>query len=161
MEQPVIMVIALLEQDNRVLLLKRMRPPYVGFLGLPGGPLTTYEHVGQAAVRQVRQQLNMQATFGKYLGTISSRIQEDGEPVEHYLLHVCQLRPASQDLTNSEEGVAGWYPLDKLGTIKEKVIPVDYAILQHMLQGINEGYYEAEVEREGISYSLRRFTARS
>ncbi|MGC9310495.1 MAG: NUDIX hydrolase [Candidatus Aenigmatarchaeota archaeon] len=55
-ERPLAVAIAALINENKILLIKRLKGDYAGFLGLPGGKVEKDEHVSEAAKREILEE---------------------------------------------------------------------------------------------------------
>ena len=154
---PLPIAIAALVKDGRILLIKRVRGDYIGLLGLPGGKIEKSEHVSQAAVREVFEESGIESKFKKHLGFVSEHIVENGNVIQHLMLHVCELEPQTDDIFKGSEGNVEWFPIDELAGMKERIIPSDFLIIENMVLGDKTGYFECVLEKQGENYILRRF----
>jgi len=64
---------------REILLTKRGIEPYLGYWDLPGGYLQNGEHPTNGAVREIREELNIEIQLGKLIGIYTDRYGEGGE----------------------------------------------------------------------------------
>lgn len=157
-ELPLAIVICALIQDNKILLIERIKGDYVGFLGLPGGKIEKDEHFFGAATREVLEESGIQSEFKEYLGLVSEHLKEEsGEISQHFLLHICRLAPKSIEIIIGREGKLDWYDLAEIGKIKNKVIPSDFIIIDKMVKNREKSYYDCVIRKSSGSYVLEKF----
>lgn len=156
-ELPVAVAIAALIKDNKILLQKRDRGDYIGFLGLPGGKIEKGEHPSEAAVREILEESGIESEFKNHLGFISEHLIEDGNVIQHFLLHVCELEPQNTVIKSNIEGVLEWFNLDNISEIREQIIPSDFLMIEKIILNREKGYYNCILEKSGDSYILRQF----
>ena len=148
-EFPLAVAISALIKDNKILLIKRIKGDYVGFLGLPGGKIEKNEHLSQAAVREIREESGIEADFKNHLGLVSEHLMEEGRVRQHFLLHICELTPRTVKITNDNEGRMDWFDLDDLHTMREKIIPSDFLMIEKIIRNKEKGYYDCVLEKSG------------
>lgn len=158
-ELPLSVVISALIKDGKILLIKRVKGDYVGFLGLPGGKVEKSEHLSDAAVREILEESGIKASFKSHLGFVSEHLIENGNVLQHFLLHVCELIPNSVEITTNNEGDLAWFDLNKLEGIKSQIIPSDYLIIQRIIKDREANYYNCVIEKSGEEFVLRQFSS--
>lgn len=89
---------ALIMHGDRILLVKRGRPPYIGYWGLPGGGVELGETVVQALHREVQEETGLQLTAHQYLG-YADAIEHDGEGRVRYHYVILYFRGDVADTT--------------------------------------------------------------
>ncbi len=156
-ERPLSVAISALIKNNRILLIKRTRGDYVGYLGLPGGKVENEEHVSDAATREILEESGIDSEFRNHLGIVSEHLFEDGSFKSHFLLHVCELEPKSTKVMNDSEGKLEWYDLKTLPNIKNRIIPSDYRIIQEMVLARKKPYFNCIMHKNGDLHKIMKF----
>ncbi len=157
-ELPLAIVICALVQDNKILLIERIKGDYIGFLGLPGGKIEKNEHFSTAAIREVFEESGIETEFREYLGLVSEHLLDENKKVaEHFLLHICCLVPKAVKIINGKEGKSDWFNLEKIGAIKNKVIPSDFIIIDKMVKNRGKNYYDCVIRKSSGKYILEKF----
>ncbi len=167
---PLSIAISALIKDDKILLIKREKGDYVGLLGLPGGKIEKDEHISKAATREIYEESKIKSEFKKYLGIVSEHLIENGEITNHFLLHLCELEPKTTEVVNGREGELNWFSLDKIKSMKDKIIPSDFLMIEKMivkgskynLPACRQGreptnYYDCVLEKIGDNYVLNKF----
>lgn len=155
---PLAVVINVVVKDGKILLIKRIKGDYVGFWGLPGGKIKKDEHLSEAAKREFLEESGIPSRFKDYLGFVSENlIDEEGNVLEHFLLHICVLEPQSTVVTNDGEGKLEWFSLDSLERSFASIIPSDYLIMEKMVKKGEKNYYNCVIKRNKDKYTLVKF----
>ncbi len=156
-ELPLSIAISVLIKDNQILLIKRVRGDYVGLLGLPGGKVKKNEHLSEAAVREILEESGIKSSFNGYLGLVSENLIKNGNVLQHFLLHICELEPKTTYILNDSEGKLAWFNLDDIQGLKDKIIPSDFLIIEKIVKNQGKNYYNCVLEKTGNDYFLRKF----
>jgi len=157
-ELPLAIVISALIKDNKILLLKRIKGDYIGLLGLPGGKIEKHEHVSDAAVREIFEESGIESEFKNHLGFVSEHLIENGNILQHFLLHICELEPKTMNIKGDSEGKLEWFSLDIIESIKIKIIPSDFLIIEKIVKNKEKVYFNCVLEKNGNDYTLRKFS---
>lgn len=109
-------VAVLIEQDGRVLLLKRAIHPYYDHWDVPGGFLEADELPEDAAVREVREETGLTVSLTGFLGFALDRYVTGQDDAGHYsLVAYYGARPTGGTVaTNAESSEARWFSRDEL-----------------------------------------------
>jgi len=156
-ELPLAVAISAVIKNNKILLIKRLKDPYAGFWGLPGGKIEKHEHVSDAAIREILEESGINTEFKGQLGFVSEHLKENGKVDQHFLLHVCELRPKTTKTKDGGEGELDWFDLGTIQTIKNKTIPSDYLIIEKIIKNREKNYYNCVVHKEKGGYVLKNF----
>lgn len=86
-ETPLVGVGAIIIDGDRVVLVKRGRPPLMGKWSLPGGLLEIGETLRTCAEREVREETGLTVEIGELLGVFDRVVPDaDGHIQYHYVL---------------------------------------------------------------------------
>lgn len=106
----------LIVEENRVLLVERLRDPLAGHWGLPGGGIEVGETVAAALEREVREETGLQVAINRLL-TYKDAIERDqaGQVKYHYILMLLEARVVGGTLKAGDDaGNVRWVPLEEL-----------------------------------------------
>lgn len=156
-ETPLPVAISAVIHQNKILLIKRIRGDYAGYWALPGGKIEKYEHLSQAATREIFEESGIDAQFNSHLALVSEHLVENGNVLTHLLLHICELTPKSTNITNTSEGLLNWFSLDKIEENKNIIIPSDVLMIEKIIKNKESNYYDCILEKIGDNYFLKKF----
>ncbi len=116
--RPLIGVGIVVWHGERVLLIRRGKPPRVGQWSLPGGAQKLGETVAEAARREVREETGLAVEVGEVLAVVDL-IEREGERVRyHYTLIDFSAEADGPELRpGSDAADARWFGLDQLGEL--------------------------------------------
>jgi len=119
-ESPFVGVGAVIVRDDRVLLVKRGKPPLLGEWSLPGGVLECGETLREAAIREAREETGLVVDVGEMLGVYERIVRGDDARVRyHYVLIDFLCRPVAGELrAGSDAAEARWYSREDLPALK-------------------------------------------
>ncbi|MEK7444169.1 MAG: NUDIX hydrolase [candidate division NC10 bacterium] len=110
-DNPVPAVLGIAERGQRVLLARRAAPPHRGTWDLPGGFLEAGETPERALVRELREELGVRATAGRFLGFFTDTYGPGGMPI---LAAVYRVRLAGEPRAMSDVSEVRWFPRRRL-----------------------------------------------
>lgn len=88
-DAPCVGVSVLCLNDNKALMIKRGKEPYLGHWSLPGGLVELGETLKQAATRELLEETGVQAALGEPVETFDSIDRDEhGKVVTHFILTV-------------------------------------------------------------------------
>ena len=121
----------IINDKREILLLKRRKEPYIGIWALPGGSIEFGEHLEEAIEREIKEETNIDVRFVSLKGIVHEILHEEktGAKLTHFLLWVCQLKPAHFDAKSSREGPLKWFPIDKPIKYKQDIAPSDFLMI--------------------------------
>ncbi len=152
-------VVPIVVHEGKVLMLKRIKPPYAGYWSLLGGKIDFGEHPEQSAVREIREEAGIETELVKFRGILSEVVKDKAtmENVEHFILFVSEMRPKTLDIKSSEEGELKWFDIATLEQNKG-IAPSDIEIVRKILQK-EEGIpvHKSDVLKDGLAYYCEAF----
>lgn len=112
---PVLAALAVLVEDDRVLLVRRQNPPDAGLWGYPGGRVEPGETVFAAAERELAEETGLAAEARDFL-TLIDVIRREGDAVTHHfaLAAVLCARRTGEPVAGGDASEAAWVPLSDL-----------------------------------------------
>lgn len=146
-------------KDDKVLLIKRVKPPYAGCWGLPGGKVDYGEHPKDTAVREVEEETGIKCEFDSFKGVASEVIKEEGDIAHHFLFYLCTLKPSHTDHHEGREGeIQGvkWVSLNELP--ENNFVPSDLIFLKEIImQDKSIDLHDVQVTKKGEEYIVEEF----
>jgi len=105
--RPVLAVSVVLSRRNKVLLVRRARPPLEAFWSFPGGVVEVGESLEQAATREVREETGLEIEIGEAIERAEViRHDIDGRVERHYVIIVFTGTFKSGDLRAADDADA-------------------------------------------------------
>lgn len=154
--RPVPVVNCVIIEDNKILLVKRNNKPFIGYWGMPGGKIEFAEHIEKAAVREFKEETNIDTEFEKLCGIASEIIYEKGEGKLHSILFICKLNHLHTDIKETKEGKLKWVEINNLE--KEKIIPSDILMIKEfVLKNKKLDIHKIKMKQDGEEYFVEEF----
>ncbi|MDP3742051.1 MAG: NUDIX hydrolase [Candidatus Micrarchaeota archaeon] len=156
-------VISIVRKDGKILLLRKAKPPYTGLLSLPGGKVEFAEHPVAAAIREVKEETDLDCKFVKMFGVMSEVLHDAKKEKQHFLMFVAELAADSFETKPSDEGELTWIDENQWDRIKRDAAPSDWRIVKDFLFEKNSKMELREVkmcakEQNGeICYEMEEF----
>jgi ADP-ribose pyrophosphatase YjhB (NUDIX family) len=118
-EHPIVAVGVLLLDSERVLLVRRARPPQPGRWTVPGGGVELGETLEAAALRELGEETGLGCTLGPIVEVLDRVVRDgDGKIEYHYvILDFVGTRPTGQLRAGSDAGEARWVTLAELSRL--------------------------------------------
>jgi ADP-ribose pyrophosphatase YjhB (NUDIX family) len=88
-QDPKVAAAALVENDGRVLLVKRIYPPFRGCWGLPAGFVNAYEDPARAAERECEEETGLKVQVDSLMKVITGREHDLGADI--ILVYTCEV----------------------------------------------------------------------
>jgi len=107
------------DDDGRVLLIQRARPPAAGLWSIPGGKLHLGESLVDACAREVREETGLDVEVGALVTVVERVIRDDaGEIAYHFVIHDYLVRVRGGRLTASDDAAdARWVGPEELAAL--------------------------------------------
>lgn len=138
-KNPLSVVLIALFDKNKVLLAKRKREPYKGFYGILGGRQT----FGMLTKDIVKKEVVEETGFSAKEDSIEVRglyseilLDKQGNPKDHFIFRACKAdvdKKVSENLEGTDIEKFKWFELPLSNEIKNKIIPTDLVMLEHIL----------------------------
>lgn len=119
-EIPLVGVGAIIIEEDRVLLVKRARPPLQAQWSIPGGALEVGELVREAAVREAREETGLVVDPGELLGVYDRVVRDAQQRVQyHYVLIDFLCRRVGGELAAADDAAeVRWFKREDLAGLK-------------------------------------------
>lgn len=119
--------IAIIVQEEKILLIKRERGDFIGLYGLPGGKLEECEHIDTAVEREIREELGLNLKCKRILG-ITTEIMHDKKSTT--ILYCCELDMEKEQKVNHPEFQYRWFSKEELMASNE-IIESDKIMIEN------------------------------
>ncbi|PJI84679.1 ADP-ribose pyrophosphatase YjhB (NUDIX family) [Yoonia maricola] len=119
--QPKLGAIAVVQHEERFLLVKRKKEPNAKTWGFPGGHVELGETALEAAVRELAEETGVVGRAERYLTNVDAITRDDdGEILFHYLLAVviCTYQSGAP-VAADDVSDAGWFTPDQAAKLKQ------------------------------------------
>lgn len=115
--RPVVAASVAVFRDGRVLIARRARGPMLGVYSLPGGGVELGETLQQAALRELAEEVGVEADILAFIDHIEPIVHEGERVREHYVIAAFLARwRAGEPRTGPEADEVAWVdPLDIAG----------------------------------------------
>ena len=120
-------IVVVFNKKGQVLVQERLKHPYFGFWGYPGGKIRWGETILQAGARELREETNLSAEL-TYRGVYHERVvsAETNELLEDKIFHIMEGRkPSGTMIAGFEGGRNVWMDLDTLAGKEKKYASCD------------------------------------
>lgn len=117
--RPIVAVGIVVLKGDQVLLVRRGVPPAFGKWSVPGGGVELEETLQEAAVRELKEECDLEVEFGPAIESIDRLIyDEDGKLQYHYVIVDFVARwVAGEPVAATDVSDARWVPVDQLRTM--------------------------------------------
>lgn len=125
--QPKSAVIIVTHDGDKVLVQERLKHPYFGFWGYPGGKIRWGETILEAAGRELKEETNLSAEL-VYQGVYHEHVEsaETAEIIEDKIFHIVSAtKPIGELSLEFEGGRNSWMNLAELNDIEKKYHSTD------------------------------------
>lgn len=114
---PTVAVLAVVERDGKLLLVRRANAPDRGLWGFPGGRVEPGETLVDAAVRELREETGVEASAEDVLTAVDViRHDRDGSLAHHFVLVAVRCRWSSGDGSPADDALeVRWLTLEEIG----------------------------------------------
>ncbi len=119
-DQPIAAVGAIVFKDNRVLLVRRGRPPAEDLWAIPGGRVEIGETLQEAAEREILEETGIviRALDPVYTFEVLDRDTRGGIRFHYVIVDLIAEYIRGEPLAGDDAAAARWIPADELSTLK-------------------------------------------
>jgi 8-oxo-dGTP diphosphatase len=114
--RPIVGCLAAVRRGEKILLVRRAKPPGVGKWGFPGGHLEMGETIPECAARELKEELAIEAEPTRVLTAFDFIARDSaGNPTRHYTLIaiLCAWRRGEGELRDDEASALGWFTVEE------------------------------------------------
>jgi 8-oxo-dGTP diphosphatase len=106
--RPILAVSVAVFRDGAALLARRARAPWAGAFSLPGGVVELGERLEAAALRELREEVGVEAEIAGFVGHVQPISQQAGRVRAHYVIavFVARWRSGEPGLSEEVDGIA-------------------------------------------------------
>ncbi len=147
---------------NKILLLKREKPPFVGLWGMPGGKAKFGEHIEDTIKREINEETGLEIEVSG-IPAVLSEVFYDVRACQDYwhtIIFLCDVVLGNPgEIRESSEGKLKWFDLSNLS--RAEIIPSDYEMIKKIVLNDEEksGFYKIRMLSDGKKYKLDYFEA--
>lgn len=106
-ENPLPSCHALVRGGDQVLLIERARPPFAGYLSLPGGGVELGETVEDALIREVREETGLTVRITRFLGYANAIDRDTENRVQwHYVIFYFEVEVVGGEARAGDDAAA-------------------------------------------------------
>lgn len=150
-----------LVDDGKVLLIRRIRPPFRGMWALPGGKIEFCEQIDECALREFHEETGIRADSAELRGIVSEVVHD--EEMMHFLMFVHRLNcNGRQKPKESGEGSLRWFSSIDLEKERKNIVGSDYEMIKQMIlkNDVHVGVYSSLITKKEGNYVLEHFMER-
>ncbi|MBN2544195.1 MAG: NUDIX domain-containing protein [Spirochaetes bacterium] len=141
--------LAFIKHENKILLIKREKEPYLGYWGLIGGKMEFGETIMDAVIRETIEETGLEAKFKRVTAFLNEVIlNKKNKPNMQFILFICEVIIKDKNFRHSREGMLKWFDLKEVIDIKDKVIPSDYKIITNINKFEKTVHIEASLDQD-------------
>ena len=133
-----LVVLCYIEYNGEVLLIKRRKEPYAGYLALPGGKVEEAEGILDAACREVKEEAGLHTLRAEVRGRAKEMVLEDvsGRVLYEYDMVLVQVYTDNLMVQESDEGELFCMKKENFFN-SDRVVPTDIDIVRRCI--VNDG----------------------
>jgi 8-oxo-dGTP diphosphatase len=114
--RPIVAASVAVFREGRVLIARRARGPWVGAYSLPGGGVEVGETLREAALRELAEEVGVEAEIFAFVDHVEPIVRADGRVREHYVIAVFAARWRSGEAkTGPEADAVAWIAPEEIG----------------------------------------------
>lgn len=114
-KRPRVTVDAIVERDDKILLIRRGNDPFKGEWALPGGFVEYGESTEEAIIREVKEEANLDISLKALVGVYS---KPDRDPRGHVISICYNATGNGKEVGGSDASEASFFALEKINGLK-------------------------------------------
>lgn len=126
-----IVLVALIEDKNKILLINRNKRPYKNYLSMIGGKIKLEENIEQSAHRHILEKTGINAKFEKISAIFHEQVKSDEKVKHSFILFFVIMKTNQEKFKESDYGKLKWFDINKLK--EEEIIPSDFWLIKNKL----------------------------
>ncbi|OGD81512.1 hypothetical protein A3A54_02785 [Candidatus Curtissbacteria bacterium RIFCSPLOWO2_01_FULL_39_62] len=145
---------------DKLLFIKRTKPPYEGFWSMIGGKIEFGEDIEDAIVRETLEETGLNVKFVSIKGVVVEHLQTDGKITNHFVIWVCETTAETDHAKTQTEGEVRWFTKGEMRQNRDLFIPSDYKMTEEFfLRGRKRSLpvYKSKVTTDRQTYTLEYF----
>lgn len=153
-KRPIVATITAIIHKDEVLLIKRVKEPYIGYWAFPGGKIELNESVKEASLREVKEETGLDVSYDGLKGIIHERLNENSETKTAFVLFFSKVTAPTKDFTACDEGELKWVKIQE--TKNMKIVPSDYWMFEKLLDAKEPKFYSVTMQqKDGVLSDFR------
>jgi len=117
--RPVVAASVAVFREGRVLIARRARSPWFHAYSLPGGGVEIGETLREAALRELAEEVGVEADIFAFVDHVEPIRREDGRVREHYVIAVFAARwRRGEPTTGPEADAVAWIAPEEIGQFR-------------------------------------------
>ena len=144
---------------DKFLLIKRIKPPYVGYWSMPGGKIDFAEEIKQTIVREIKEETGLSIKFIAIRGFVEEILSNGKVKDAHYHIWVCETKAKNNKASSQQEGEIGWFTKAEILKNKKHIIPSDFEMIKTFFfqKRTKIAIFKSYMQNIGKSYSMEYF----
>ena len=126
--QPLIVILVRIIDDNKVLLVKRMKNAFNGYWAMPGGKLYFGEEPEKAVERIVKKETGLDVKSTELIASFWEKVNEEEDTKYHSLKLVFNVDVKNNKIMTSSDRIAKWVKINEIQ--KMNIIPSDMELIR-------------------------------
>jgi len=148
-------VAAIIEHDDLILFMRRVKEPFKGTLILPGGKVEGGETADAAVEREIFEETGLRVKRKAVVGQYDETVFHDGEATHRHLLTIYHVLPTSFAFRDSYEGTLHAIKIADIPSLKQEINASDYRMIERAVFQKQQGFNaKIVVEKSGDRYSI-------
>lgn len=149
------------DEQGRVLMLKRARPPFIGMWSLLGGHVELGEDIRATLEREVFEETGLKLKCERIAASWNEVIVKSDGTKKHFVMFVGIFEVNGRvELRHSDEGTLQWFSQAEFEKAKFRAAPSDWEVLRRLVFELKNKamrHFEVVIEDNGGKYLMTKF----